>query len=197
MSQNDFVIANATADAVRTDLNSAFAAIASNSGGASAPSTTYPGQWWHDTGTSILKMRNAADSAWLNVGLFSGGTFVPSPGFASEAEAKAGTENTKFMTPLRVKQATFTATSAATNGYQIGGGILTQWGTQAISASSSSVTFPVAFGSVFNIQCTAFHVGAANNAITVQNSTETTTGFVAFHDASIDQFRWLAIGTPA
>lgn len=31
---------------------------------------------------------------------------IPEPVIASEAEAKAGTDNTKFMTPLRVKQAT-------------------------------------------------------------------------------------------
>ena len=98
MSQNDMVIANQTAALARADINSALQALASNSLGTSAPSTTYAGQWWYDSSAAILKLRNSANSAWIDVGIFSSGSFVPSPGIASQAQAEAGTDNTTFMT---------------------------------------------------------------------------------------------------
>lgn len=67
MSQNDFVIANASGASVRTDMNSAFQALASLSSGATEPSTMYAYQLWADTTTSTLKRRNAANSGWLVV----------------------------------------------------------------------------------------------------------------------------------
>lgn len=68
MAQHDYVIANGTGAAVRSDLNDAFSAIVSQNSGASAPSTTYAYQWWADTTTGLLKIRNAANNAWVTVG---------------------------------------------------------------------------------------------------------------------------------
>jgi hypothetical protein len=70
MSQHDFNVANQGFPAFRTDMNSAFAALASNSSGATAPSTTYAYQWWYDTTTNLLKMRNTDNDAWISVGSF-------------------------------------------------------------------------------------------------------------------------------
>jgi hypothetical protein len=67
MSQNDFVIANAAGAAVRSDMNSAFQALASLSGGASAPGTTYANQFWHDDTNDLLKIRDEANTAWITV----------------------------------------------------------------------------------------------------------------------------------
>lgn len=67
MSQNDFVIADANAANTKTDLNAAYQALASQNSGATAPATTYANMIWYDTATNILKMRNEADSAWLNM----------------------------------------------------------------------------------------------------------------------------------
>ena len=147
MSQHDLNIANQTAALARADINSAYAALATNSSGASAPSTTYANQWWYDSSAAILKIRNNADSAWLDVGIFSGGTFVPTPGIASEAEATAGANNTKFMTPLRTKNAAFPAFSASANGFiKLGGNITIQWGTKTVTAAGLyTVTYPTAF----------------------------------------------------
>lgn len=72
MAQHDYNIANATAAVVRADINSALSAIATNNSGSSAPSTTFASQWWYDTSADILKIRNEADSAWLNVAYLSG-----------------------------------------------------------------------------------------------------------------------------
>lgn len=79
MAQSNYNIPNDNAPAVRAQLNSVFASIASNNSGATAPSTTFPYQWWYDTSSNTLKMRNAADDGWINVGAFeqSGGVFTP------------------------------------------------------------------------------------------------------------------------
>jgi hypothetical protein len=68
VAQHDYVIANGTGAAVRSDLNGALAAIATNNSGATEPTTTYAYQWWPDTTTGLLKIRNAANSAFVTVG---------------------------------------------------------------------------------------------------------------------------------
>ena len=68
MAQHDYVIANGTGAAVRSDINNGLAAIVSNNSGATAPSTTYAYMLWADTSTNLLKLRNGANSAWITVG---------------------------------------------------------------------------------------------------------------------------------
>jgi hypothetical protein len=68
MAQHDYVIANGTGAAVRSDINNGLAAIVSNNSGATAPSTTYAYQWWADTSTNLLKLRNGANSSFITVG---------------------------------------------------------------------------------------------------------------------------------
>lgn len=68
MAQHDYNIANQSGLAFRSDLNNALAAIVSQNSGASEPSTTYAYQWWADTTTGLLKLRNAANSAWITIG---------------------------------------------------------------------------------------------------------------------------------
>jgi len=68
MAQADYVVANGTGAAVRSDLNGQLAAIASNNSGVTEPSTTYAYQWWADTTTGLLKIRNAANNAWITIG---------------------------------------------------------------------------------------------------------------------------------
>ena len=68
MATHDYNIANGTGSAVRSDLNNALAAIVSNNSSSTEPSTTFAFQWWMDTNTNTLKLRNSANSAWLNVG---------------------------------------------------------------------------------------------------------------------------------
>ena len=56
MSQNDFTIANQGFPAFRADLNSALQALASNSSGTSAPSTTFANSFFYDeTNKEICK----------------------------------------------------------------------------------------------------------------------------------------------
>jgi len=67
MAQHDYVIANGTGAAVRSDLNNALAAIVSQNSGATEPATTYAYQWWADTTTNLLKLRNSANSGWITL----------------------------------------------------------------------------------------------------------------------------------
>jgi hypothetical protein len=68
MAQHDYIIANQSGAAFRQDLNNGLAAIVSQNSGAAQPSTTYAYQWWADTTTGLLKLRNAANSAWITIG---------------------------------------------------------------------------------------------------------------------------------
>lgn len=89
MSQHDMDIANQSGAAFRADLNNALLALVSNSSGGTAPSITFAYQYWIDTSGAnpILKIRNAANSAWVTLGrvdlanfgfpsLAAGGTFA-------------------------------------------------------------------------------------------------------------------------
>lgn len=67
-AQHDYNIANSSGAAVRSDINDALSAIVSNNSGTSAPSTTFAYQLWADTTTGLLKIRNAANSAWVSIG---------------------------------------------------------------------------------------------------------------------------------
>jgi hypothetical protein len=67
MAQHDYVIANGTGAAVRSDLNSALAAIVSQNSGATAPSTTYAYMPWADSTTGLYKIRNAANNGWITL----------------------------------------------------------------------------------------------------------------------------------
>ena len=67
MATHDYVIANQSGAAFRTDLNNALAAIVSNNSNSSSPSTTYAYQWWADTSAGVLKIRNSANNAWIEL----------------------------------------------------------------------------------------------------------------------------------
>jgi hypothetical protein len=68
VAQHDYSIANDSGANVRADINNALAAIVSQNSGATAPATTFAFQWWADTTTGLLKIRNAANSAFVTVG---------------------------------------------------------------------------------------------------------------------------------
>ena len=68
MSQaSDVVIANQGFPSFRSDLNTVLAAINSLNSGTAEPSTMYASQMWYDTTNNLLKMRNAANDAWITL----------------------------------------------------------------------------------------------------------------------------------
>jgi hypothetical protein len=112
MPQHDFIIANNLFPLLRQDINNALAAIATWQSGSTAPATTYAFMRWADTSTSpaTLRMRNAANTAWIVMGradaaywgitpadigaaALSGSTFtggVLAPSFQSTADITVG-----------------------------------------------------------------------------------------------------------
>jgi hypothetical protein len=93
--QADYVVANGTGAAVRSDINGQLAAIVSNNSGATEPATMYAYQWWADTSTGLLKLRNAANNAWITLRELDGtltieaGT-VSAPGLAFASDLNTG-----------------------------------------------------------------------------------------------------------
>lgn len=90
---------------------------------------------------------------------------IPKPVIASEAEAKAGTDNTKFMSPLRVKQAISALAgdsswtiSKGTNGWarENSTGLTVQWG-YTNRNDSGTFTFPRTFTTCYysNVMCSS------------------------------------------
>jgi hypothetical protein len=125
MSQNDLVIANQSFPATRADINSALQALGSLNSGATEPTTTYAHMPWYDNTTDTLKVRSAANDAWIIVGYFdqSANTFLPalvSPaltGVPTAPTAAAGTNTTQVATTAFVKNASnVIATGTITGG---------------------------------------------------------------------------------
>ncbi|GLC97858.1 hypothetical protein Tamer19_72670 [Cupriavidus sp. TA19] len=69
MSQHDMVLDNQSGASFRADLNTALQAIATNQSGSSGPPATYAYQFWADTNAGLLRMRNAANTAWITIGM--------------------------------------------------------------------------------------------------------------------------------
>ena len=67
MATHDYDIANQSGAAFRTDLNNALAAIQSNNSNSSSPANTVAYQWWADTTTGTLKIRNSANDGWIEL----------------------------------------------------------------------------------------------------------------------------------
>jgi len=82
MATHDYVIDNSTGANVRADINNVLAAIVSNNSGSSEPATKYAYQWWADTNTGTLKIRNSANNAWVEL-LQLDGTLTLEDGSAS------------------------------------------------------------------------------------------------------------------
>ena len=67
MATHDYVIANQSGAAFRTDLNNALAAIVSNNSNSSSPATRYAYQWWANTSDSVLMLRNSSNDGWISL----------------------------------------------------------------------------------------------------------------------------------
>lgn len=106
---------------------------------------------------------------------------IPKPVIASEAEAEAGTNNTKFMSPLRVKQAISALAgdsswtiSKGTNGWarENSTGLTVQWGYINRSNLSGTFTFPRTFTTCYysNVMCSSnlvpYIIARSNTSIT-------------------------------
>jgi len=97
MATHDYVIANGTGQAVRSDLNDALAAIVSNNSGSSEPATTYAYQWWADTTANVLKIRNSANNAWITLRELDGTLLMEDGSNSAPGLSFASDTNTGFF----------------------------------------------------------------------------------------------------
>ena len=95
MAQADQQIQNASGSSVRADLNNNFDALFSNNSGSSDPAVTTAFMWFADSANDALKIRNAANSAFITVGTLSetnlGLALKASPTFTGNVGVPAGT----------------------------------------------------------------------------------------------------------
>jgi hypothetical protein len=131
MSQHDMNLANADGATFRADANNALAALVSNSSGATAPSTTFAFQWWADTANDVLKVRNAANSAWVEVITLSSGAPIGGTGDSDGLFYKADTTSVVF-----------TKTGNSTLQIKAGTKVWRRDGTVQEFSSATSVTMP-------------------------------------------------------
>ena len=99
MATHDYVIANGTGAAVRSDLNNALAAIVSNNSSSSEPATTYAYQWWADTTANVLKIRNSANNAWITLRELDGTMLIEDGSASTPGLAFADDTNTGLFSP--------------------------------------------------------------------------------------------------
>ena len=97
MATHDYVIANGTGAAVRSDLNDALAAIVSNNSGSSEPATKYAYQWWADTTANVLKIRNSANNAWITLRELDGTLLMEDGSNSAPGLSFASDTNTGFF----------------------------------------------------------------------------------------------------
>jgi len=89
MSQNTLVIADGTGSEVLGYLNDAFDTVATLNSGSAAPAETYAFMWWADTSAGLLKIRNAANTAWVTVGTLASTNLglIPTTAIGSSVQA--------------------------------------------------------------------------------------------------------------
>ncbi len=69
MPQSDFVLSDMSGTAFIAELTASLQALATLNSGNAAPDPSYPHQLWPDTVNGLLKQRNAANSAWITIGV--------------------------------------------------------------------------------------------------------------------------------
>jgi len=136
MATHDYVIANGTGAAVRSDINGALAAIVTNNSDTVAPATTYAFQWWADTTTGLLKIRNAANSAFITVGTLGSANLALLPlGGGTMTGALNTSAGTAAAVALGINDTNTGFFSSGTDEIAVSTG-----GTQRVTFSTASVT---------------------------------------------------------
>ena len=154
MATHDYVIANASGAAVRADLNNALAAIVTNNSSSSEPATKYAYQWWADTTAGQLKLRNAANDAWIVIQELDGTMLMEDGSVSSPGLAFASDTDTGFFRPAANQLA------IATNGVE-----RVEFGTSEIvfNDSGADIDFRVEGDTESNL----FLVDAGNDSVSI------------------------------
>ena len=100
MATHDYVIDNSTGANVRADINNVLLAISSNNSGSSAPSTNYASQFFANTNTSIMQLRNTANNAHINLFSLAGSPAFPLDGTINSINIGKGANSVAGNTVL-------------------------------------------------------------------------------------------------
>lgn len=147
MPQHDYDLANQAGAAFRADLNSALAAIASQNSGATAPNPAFAYQMWADTTTGILKQRNAANSAWIDLLSLTGSVTGAGRSLIQAADTAAqrttlGIDEDGLFFKADPAAVAFTKTGAGTASIKAGTKIWRRDGAVQTFASDTTITMP-------------------------------------------------------
>lgn len=144
MAQADGSCANASGSAFRADLNTQLAAVFTNHSGATAPATTFAYQFWVDTSTNELKIRNSSNSAWITLRSVATGGITFEAGSITNPSLTFGTDGPDygFYRYALGEVAYVTQLSGAdhtlfTLGKDVGEGPSLYWGAQVTAAGTS------------------------------------------------------------
>ena len=157
-NQNDFVIDNGTGLAVRQDIQDALQALAGLSSGDSAPSTTYAFQLYANTSTDMLQIRNAANSAFIDLFQLDGTFTLEDGSAASPALAFRDDLDTGIFSPNS------NVISFATGGVER---LQLSTGGFIFNESGADIDFRIEGDTDANL----FYVDAGNNRIGINDST--------------------------
>ena len=156
MATHDYVIANGDGATVRADINSALAAIVSNNSNGSSPSTTYAYQWWYDTGNNILKMRNAANNAWITIATFTQASNITDLAFLATAQTFSKAQRGSITTVNSAANGTITPDMSLNNHFILsdnaGNGTLAADNSGAYTLANPTNVVAGQSGSIFVVQ---------------------------------------------
>tara|TARA_A100001201_G_scaffold33067_2_gene35616 strand:- start:903 stop:2288 length:1386 start_codon:yes stop_codon:yes gene_type:complete len=160
MATHDYDIANQSGAAFRTDLNSALAAIQSNNSNSSSPATTVSYQWWADTTSGTLKIRNAANNAWIELFQLDGTLTLEDGSASSPALGFRDDLNTGIFSSAAN---TFNVATGGVERMELGA-------TTIFNEDGADVDFRIEGDTAQNL----FYVDAGNNRIGIRTSTPST-----------------------
>ncbi len=151
MAQHDYNLANQSGADFRADLNNALSAIVTVNSGATAPSTTFSHQLWVDTSSNVLKIRNAANDAWVTTGV----SITADNTFAGNLTGNVTGNLTGDVTG-NADTATALETARTINGTSFDGTANISFDTDSVSEGSSNLYYTSArFDSAFSGKSTS------------------------------------------
>lgn len=180
MSQKNYVIPDQTGLAFLVDLNETLQAAVTNNSGTTEPTTMYGNMWWADTGTSLLKRRNPANTAWvavmpLTLAISTFGASVASATTAALARTALGIGTvTDASFALKVTQTSSTGSARLPTGTQA------QRDASPVAGSlrfNSSIGKPEVFNGTSWGSVGGGATGGGSDEVFVQNSQEVTVNY--------------------
>ena len=183
MAQHDYVIANGSGSAVRSDLNNALSAIVSLNSGASEPTSTFAYMLWADTTAGVLKIRNGANNAWITLRELDGTLVIEAGTVSAPGLYFSGDVNTGIYSPAADQFA------IATNGVE-----RVKWGTSEVVFNDGGVDYD--FRVEGDTKPNLFLVDASADAVSFDgNVTVANQNDLRFGDS--DNSNWVALQAPA